>query len=42
MILALDAVNLAFWLHEKDAEKNMNLGVWKTFYYILALAILVL
>lgn len=40
MKLALDMANLAYWLHEKDAELNMNLGIWKTIYYLLALTIL--
>ena len=40
MKLALDIVNLAYWLHVKDSEGSMNLGVWEKIYYILALTIL--
>ena len=40
MKLVLDTVNLAYWLNEKDAEKNMQLGTWKTIYYLSALIIL--
>ena len=42
MKLGLDTVNLAYYLNESDSRKKMDLGVWKTIYYEVALLILIL